>query len=222
MSKISNPILILALTSGPLMAVALSVFGGSLSLTSKTLLYLSGALIPLVRLNYIWAFGISLENFLILNFFFTPPLHTLTIKDKNDFVTLMVFLILSIGLSAAINQRGIYSPTFSFVGNQVQIGEWRVDFEKELVTSMQREGSTQHLTPTEWKFLKELFKAKGGLVSQSEILHKVWGNNYEKESHYLRLFMSQLRKKLEPNPSTPHYLLTEPGRGYRLKVGNEN
>jgi two-component system KDP operon response regulator KdpE len=76
------------------------------------------------------------------------------------------------------------------------------------------------LTPTEWKFIGELFKAKGALVSQSEILHKVWGSNYEKESHYLRLFMSQLRKKLEPNPSKPKYLITEPGRGYRLISGS--
>jgi DNA-binding winged helix-turn-helix (wHTH) protein len=205
--------------SGPVMAVLLSSFGDSLNLTSKTLLYLAGALIPLVRLNYLWSTIVTLENFLILNYFFTPPVHTLNIKDSNDFVTLVVFLILSLGLSAAINQRGIYSPSFGQSSNQVLVGEWIIDFDSETVVNRNKQDLNQHLTPTEWKFIHELFKARGGLVAQSEILHKVWGSNYDKENHYLRLFMSQLRKKLEPNPSKPIHLITEPGRGYRLIAG---
>lgn len=198
------------------MAALLWIFGTSLNLTSKTLLFLSGALIPLVRLNYKWAVMVSIENFLILNYFFTPPVHTFTIKNRDDLITLLVFLILSVGISSALKQSGIYSPTFSFTSNQAQIGEWFVDFESETVTNVSHPDISQHLTPTEWRFLTELFRAKGKVVSQSEILHKVWGDSYGKESHYLRLFMSQLRKKLEPTPASPTFLITEAGRGYRL------
>lgn len=200
------------------MATLLAILGDSLNLTSKTLLFLSGALIPLVRLNYKWAIFISIENFLILNYFFTPPVHTFSVKNQDDFITLMVFLILSIGISSAIKQKGIYSPSFSFGSNQVPVGDWLVDFDNEVITDRENPQLKQHLTPTEWRFLTELFKAKGKIVTQSDILHKVWGDNYEKESHYLRLFMSQLRKKLEPDPSHPKFLITEAGRGYRLLI----
>ena len=72
------------------------------------------------------------------------------------------------------------------------------------------------LTPTEWGLLSELVRSPGRLVSQRQLLQAVWGPAYAKESHYLRVYMGQLRRKLEPDPAHPRYLLTEPGMGYRF------
>jgi two-component system KDP operon response regulator KdpE len=72
------------------------------------------------------------------------------------------------------------------------------------------------LTPTEWRLLAVLARRPGHLVSQRELLKEVWGPGYGRESNYLRVYANQLRRKLEPDPSNPRYLLTEPGHGYRL------
>jgi two-component system KDP operon response regulator KdpE len=72
------------------------------------------------------------------------------------------------------------------------------------------------LTPTEWALLSELVRAPGRLVGQRELLHSVWGPAYEKETNYLRVYLAQLRRKLEPDPGNPRYLHTEPGMGYRF------
>jgi two-component system KDP operon response regulator KdpE len=73
------------------------------------------------------------------------------------------------------------------------------------------------LTPTEWHLLEVLVRHPGRMVSQRQLLHEVWGPAYEKESHYLRVYLAQLRRKLEPDPSHPVHLLTEPGMGYRFE-----
>jgi two-component system, OmpR family, KDP operon response regulator KdpE len=73
------------------------------------------------------------------------------------------------------------------------------------------------LTPTEWQLLEILVRNRGRLVSQRQLLQEVWGPAYESESNYLRVYMAQLRRKLEPEPSRPRYLLTEPGMGYRFQ-----
>jgi two-component system KDP operon response regulator KdpE len=73
------------------------------------------------------------------------------------------------------------------------------------------------LTPTEWQLLEILVRNSGRLVSQRQLLREVWGPSYETESNYLRVYLAQLRRKLEPEPSRPRYLLTEPGMGYRFK-----
>jgi len=73
------------------------------------------------------------------------------------------------------------------------------------------------LTPTEWGLLEVLARNPGKVVSHSQLLHDVWGPNYSKETNYLRVYMAQLRRKLEPSPSQPRHLLTEPGFGYRLQ-----
>jgi two-component system KDP operon response regulator KdpE len=73
-----------------------------------------------------------------------------------------------------------------------------------------------HLTPTEWALLTELVRSPGRLVSQRQLLQSVWGPAYEKETHYLRVYMGHLRRKLEPDPARPRYLHTEPGMGYRF------
>jgi two-component system KDP operon response regulator KdpE len=74
------------------------------------------------------------------------------------------------------------------------------------------------LTPTEWQLLEILVRNRGRLVSQRQLLQEVWGPAYESESNYLRVYLAQLRRKLEPEPSRPRYLLTEPGMGYRFQA----
>ena len=78
-------------------------------------------------------------------------------------------------------------------------------------------GTLVHLTRTEWNLLEVLLRNPGKLVSQRQLLQEVWGPTYQHETHYLRQYMAQLRRKLEPNPSRPRHLLTEPGMGYRYQ-----
>ena len=75
-----------------------------------------------------------------------------------------------------------------------------------------------HLTPTEWQIVEVLVRNRGRLVTQHELLQQVWGPQYERETHYLRIYMSQIRRKLEPDPSRPRHFITEPGMGYRFVV----
>jgi two-component system KDP operon response regulator KdpE len=79
-----------------------------------------------------------------------------------------------------------------------------------------QDGGDVSLTPTEWQLLEVLVRNRGRLVTQRQLLQEVWGPAYETESNYLRVYVAQLRRKLEPEPSAPRYLLTEPGMGYRF------
>lgn len=79
-----------------------------------------------------------------------------------------------------------------------------------------RDGADVRLTPTEWHLLEVLVRNSGRLVSQRQLLQEVWGPRYESETNYLRVYVAQLRAKLEPDPSRPRYLHTEPGMGYRF------
>ncbi|MEV0319207.1 response regulator transcription factor [Streptomyces sp. NPDC050658] len=79
-----------------------------------------------------------------------------------------------------------------------------------------RQGRDVRLTPTEWHLLEILVSRPGHLISQRDLLKEVWGTTANK-TNYLRVYMAQLRRKLEPDPSHPHYLLTEPGMGYRFE-----
>jgi two-component system KDP operon response regulator KdpE len=88
-----------------------------------------------------------------------------------------------------------------------------IDLAAKQVTA---DGEPVRLTPTEWALLSELVRAPGRLVSQRQLLRTVWGPAYEKETHYLRVYLAQLRRKLEPDPTRPRYLRTEPGMGYRF------
>jgi two-component system, OmpR family, KDP operon response regulator KdpE len=74
------------------------------------------------------------------------------------------------------------------------------------------------LSPTQWHLLEVLARNRGRLVTQHQLLAEVWGPGYENASHYLRVFMAQLRQKLEPDPAHPRYFRTEPGRGYRFET----
>jgi two-component system KDP operon response regulator KdpE len=80
-----------------------------------------------------------------------------------------------------------------------------------------RDGADVRLTPTEWHVLEVLVRNPGKLVSQRQLLQEVWGPRYERETNYLRVYVAQLRAKLEPDPSRPRHLLTEPGMGYRFQ-----
>jgi two-component system KDP operon response regulator KdpE len=78
------------------------------------------------------------------------------------------------------------------------------------------DGAVIRLTPTEWHVLELLVRNEGKLVSQRQLLKEVWGPQYETETNYLRVYLAQLRRKLEPDPALPRYLITEPGMGYRF------
>ncbi len=96
----------------------------------------------------------------------------------------------------------------------VAAGDFTVDLAAKRVT---RGGRDVRLTPTEWQLLEVLVRNSGRLVSQRQLLHEVWGPGYETEGNYLRVFVAQLRRKLESDPSRPRYLLTEAGMGYRFQ-----
>jgi two-component system KDP operon response regulator KdpE len=81
-----------------------------------------------------------------------------------------------------------------------------------------KNGREVHLTPTEWGMLEMLVRNRGKLVGREELLREVWGPKYAKETHYLRVFLAQLRRKLEDDPSRPNHLLTEAGMGYRFET----
>jgi len=95
-----------------------------------------------------------------------------------------------------------------------RVGDLELDLERRLVSFA---GQPVHLTPTEYEVLKYLAANRGRVVTHRMLLHAVWGPSYEAEAHYLRVFINQLRRKIEPDPSRPRYLITEPGVGYRLR-----
>jgi two-component system, OmpR family, KDP operon response regulator KdpE len=100
----------------------------------------------------------------------------------------------------------------------VRIGTTVVDLEAHRVTSADgSEHSDVRLTPTEWQLLEILVRNPGRLVSQRELIRAIRGPKYDDAAHYLRQFMAQLRRKLEPDPARPRHLLTEPGMGYRFQ-----
>jgi two-component system KDP operon response regulator KdpE len=81
-----------------------------------------------------------------------------------------------------------------------------------------RDGRDVRLTPTEWHLLEILVTSPGRLVTQKQLLREVWGEHYGKKTNYLRVYMAQLRRKLEADPSRPRHLITEPGMGYRFEA----
>lgn len=89
-----------------------------------------------------------------------------------------------------------------------------LDFGQRLARG--RDGGPIRLTPTEWRLLEALSRRRGQLVTHQELLRAAWGPSYGRELNYLRVYFNQLRRKLEPEPAEPRYLVTEPGIGYRL------
>lgn len=104
-------------------------------------------------------------------------------------------------------------PTAATDEPVVSFGDVSVDLAARVVT---RAGAPVRLTPTEWRLLEVLLRHPGRLVTRETLLTEVWGPQYTSDTGYLRLYLSQLRKKLEPEPSAPRHLVTESGMGYRF------
>jgi two-component system KDP operon response regulator KdpE len=96
----------------------------------------------------------------------------------------------------------------------LEVGPLRLDFARREVTIA---GAAVHLTPLEYRLLALLAQNAGRVLTHRQILKEVWGPGAVSETHYLRVFMAQLRRKIEPDPARPRLLLTEPGVGYRMR-----
>jgi two-component system KDP operon response regulator KdpE len=96
----------------------------------------------------------------------------------------------------------------------LELGELVIDLQDRRVT---RDGEEVHLTPIEFELVRVLAQHHGRLVTHRQLLQEVWGPEYGDETHYLRVHIAHIRSKLEPDPSRPQYLVTEPGVGYRLR-----
>jgi len=81
-----------------------------------------------------------------------------------------------------------------------------------------RDDREVHLTPRQWQIVEVLVRNQGRLVGYEQLLREVWGPSYQTETNYLRVFMTQIRKRLEPEAGKPRYFLTEPGMGYRFTI----
>ena len=127
----------------------------------------------------------------------------------DDFVTKPFQVDELLARLRALSRRSVPAGGESTVG----FGDVVVDLATKTVT---RAGSRVHLTPTEWRMLEHLARHPGALVTRQDLLKEIWGSEQVSDSGYLRLYMSQLRKKLEAEPSAPAHLLTESGMGYRL------
>ncbi len=114
-------------------------------------------------------------------------------------------------LRAAVRRSAVAGPEDEPI---VRTASFTVDLAAKRVL---KDSAEVHLTPTEWGLLEVLARNAGKLVAQKHLLREVWGPAYEKETHYLRVYLAQLRRKLEPEPARPRHLLTEPGMGYRFE-----
>jgi two-component system, OmpR family, KDP operon response regulator KdpE len=98
----------------------------------------------------------------------------------------------------------------------IETADFAVDLAAKRVTTPSGE---VRLTPTEWHLVEVLVRNPGRLVTQRQLLQEVWGPQYEKETNYLRVYLAQIRKKLEPDPARPRYFITEARMGYRFEPG---
>ena len=127
-------------------------------------------------------------------------------------------------LSVAAFREGRHAQAFPTFGSErtgapvVSFGHATVDLAQHRVTVRDGERENEiRLTPTEWHLLEVLVRYPGKLLSQRQLLAEVWGPGYETAGGNLRVYMAQLRRKLEPDPARPRFLLTEPGMGYRFQ-----
>jgi len=96
--------------------------------------------------------------------------------------------------------------------------DFTIDFTAKQVA---RGDEAIHLTPRQWHIVEVLVRNTGRLVTHEQLLHEVWGPSYGKETNYLRVFMTQIRQKLEPEPAHPRYFITEPGLGFRFEMPSD-
>jgi two-component system KDP operon response regulator KdpE len=99
----------------------------------------------------------------------------------------------------------------------VTLGRYQVDLHNHTIHAAGDPAESVHLTRTEWQLLEVLLRNPGMLIGQQRLLQEVWGPTYVNETHYLRQYMTHLRRKLEVDPARPKHLLTEPGMGYRFQ-----
>lgn len=99
----------------------------------------------------------------------------------------------------------------------LEVGDFRIQFDERKVTLQHRE---VHLTPKEYDLLVYLLRHAGTVLTHHMLLGAVWGGDYTEQTEYLRVFIGQLRKKIESDPANPKYILTEPWIGYRFQAGN--
>lgn len=111
--------------------------------------------------------------------------------------------------------RHSIKPNEQMQGDVFVTANLKVDLHNRLVSVDSQE---IHLTPIQYRLLTVLIKHAGKVLTQQQILKEVWGPSYQENAHYLRIYMSQLRHKLEADPTQPKFLLTESGVGYRLKI----
>jgi len=116
-------------------------------------------------------------------------------------------------LRAALRRASTADET----GAVITTEHFSIDLAAKRVTGA--DGSEVRLTPTEWGIVEVLVRHPGKLVGQVQLLREVWGPQYGEETNYLRVFMAQVRRKLEPEPHRPRYFITEPGMGYRFEPG---
>lgn len=109
-------------------------------------------------------------------------------------------------------RRGTPPPTDEL--GAVTTADFTLDFNAHQV---RRRDTVVRLTPTEWSLLEILVRHSGKLVPQQQLLTEIWGPGTEQQTHYLRVYLAQLRRKLEPDTARPRYLITEPGIGYRFQ-----
>lgn len=105
------------------------------------------------------------------------------------------------------------APTESDTANVIEIGDFRIDHSKRIVTVR---GDEVHLTPKEFELLEYMMQHHDRVLTHRSLLTKIWGGEYTEQTEYLRVFVGNLRKKIEPTPSKPQYILTEPWVGYRF------
>ncbi len=114
-------------------------------------------------------------------------------------------------IRAALRRSAAGAPD----GPVLRFGRTEIDLDKRIVRV---DGEEVHLTPNEYKLLQVLIKHPGKVLTQRQILNEVWGPNHLDQAQYLRVYVAQLRRKLEPDPARPRHLQTEPGVGYRLVI----
>ncbi len=131
----------------------------------------------------------------------------------DDYVTKPFGMAELVARVRAAVRRG--APSIGGAQDSVVTTHFTVDLDGSRVL---RHGRQVRLTPTEWSLLEILVRHQGKLVTSRQLLIDVWGPEYETETHYLRVYLAQLRRKLEPDPAHPRYLLTEFRVGYRFQV----
>ena len=151
----------------------------------------------------------------------TTPIIVLTARDQeqekiealdagaDDYVT-KPFSVGELMARMRVSLRRAASPEHEPV---LQCGDLAIDLVLRRVSVGEREIK---LTPTEYELLKILAQFRGRVVTHKQLLKAVWGNNYDDDTHYIRVYIGQLRRKIEENPTQPRYITTESGIGYRM------